>query len=69
MTSVYRWYGEFNWGRSLLQDEFNDGRPKSVVVPETIDAVRAFKRAFKNHFIVNNLTHYHFYIYVKLYKF
>ena len=25
---------------SLLQDEFHDGRPKSVVVPETIDAVR-----------------------------
>ena len=30
-TSVYRWYGEFNRGRSSLQQ---------VVVPETIDAVR-----------------------------
>ena len=39
-TSVYRWYGEFNRGRSSLQDEFREGRPKSVVVPETIDAVR-----------------------------
>ena len=37
-TSVYRWYGEFNRDRSSLQDEFRDGRPKSVV-PETIDAV------------------------------
>ena len=39
-TSVYRWYEEFNRGRSSLQDEFREGRPKSVVVPETIDAVR-----------------------------
>ena len=39
-TSVYRWYGEFNRGRSSLQDEFVEGRPKSVVVPETIDSVR-----------------------------
>ena len=29
----------FNRGRSSLQDEFREGRPKSVVVPETIDAV------------------------------
>ena len=39
-TSVYRWYGEFNRDRSSLQDEFCEGRPKSVVVPETIDAMR-----------------------------
>ena len=39
-TSVYRWYGEFNRGCSSLQDEFCEGHPKSVVVPETIDAVR-----------------------------
>ena len=39
-TSVYRWYGEFNRGRSSLPDEFREGRPKSVVVPETTDAVR-----------------------------
>ena len=38
-TNVYRWYGEFNRGRSLLQDVFRKGRPKSVVVPEIIDAV------------------------------
>ena len=31
---------EFNRGRSSLQDEFRECRPKSVVVPETIDAVR-----------------------------
>ena len=39
-TSVYRWYGEFNRGRSSFQDEFREGCPKSVVVPKTIDAVR-----------------------------
>ena len=39
-TSVYRWYGEFNRGRSSPQDEFRESRPKSVVFPETIDAVR-----------------------------
>ena len=33
-------YGEFNRGRSSLQDEFREGPPKLVVVPETIDAVR-----------------------------
>ena len=38
--SVYRWYGIFNRGRSSLQDEFREGRLKSVVVTETIDAVR-----------------------------
>ena len=39
-TSIYRWYGDFNRGRSSLLEEFREGRPKSVVVPETIDAVR-----------------------------
>ena len=39
-TSVYRWYGEFNRGRSSLQNEFRESRPKSVVIPATIDAER-----------------------------
>ena len=39
-TSIYRWYGEFNRGRSSLQDEFLEVRSKSVVVKKTIDAVR-----------------------------
>ena len=39
-TSVYRWYGEFNRDSSSLQDEFCEGLPTSVVVPETINAVR-----------------------------
>ena len=39
-TSVYRWYSEFNRCRSSLQDEFREGRPKSAVVPKTIEAVR-----------------------------
>ena len=38
-TSVYRWYGEFSRGRSSLQNEFREGRLKSVVVPEIIDVV------------------------------
>ena len=38
-TSFYRWYGEFNRGRSSLQDEFCEGRPQSLVVPETIDGM------------------------------
>ena len=32
-------YGKFNRGRRSVQDEFREGHPKSVVVPETIDAV------------------------------
>ena len=32
-TSVYRWYGEFNQGRSSLHDEFREDLPKSVVIP------------------------------------
>ena len=36
-TSVYRWCGEFNRGRSSHQDEFRERLSKSVV-PETIDA-------------------------------
>ena len=39
-TSVYRWYFEFNRDGSTLQDEFREGHPKSVNVPETINAVR-----------------------------
>ena len=39
-ASVFRWYGGFNRGRTSLQDEFREGRPKSVVVPEPIDAGR-----------------------------
>lgn len=39
-TTVYRWYSEFNCGRSSLSDEFREGRSKSAVMPENIDAVR-----------------------------
>ena len=39
-TRVYRWYDVFSRSRSSLQDEFREGRLKSVAVPETIDAVR-----------------------------
>lgn len=38
--TVYRWYREFHRGRASLADEFREGRPKTVVVPANIDAVR-----------------------------
>jgi hypothetical protein len=34
------WYNEFNRGRSSFQYEFREGRPKSAVTPENIDAWR-----------------------------
>ena len=48
-ASVYRWYGELNRGRSLLQDEFRKGPPESVVDPEIIDAVRQL--IFQDHHV------------------
>ena len=39
-TGVIRWYRESNRCSSSLENEFHEGYPKSVVVPETIDAVR-----------------------------
>ena len=39
-TSAYRWYGEFNRGRSSLQDDYSECSLKSVIVSETIDVVR-----------------------------
>jgi transposase len=39
-TTVYHWFSEFYRGRCLLTDEPREGRPKSVVSPENIDAVR-----------------------------
>ena len=39
-ATVKRWYNEFNHGRRSLNDEFREGRPKTVVVPENIDAVQ-----------------------------
>ncbi|KYQ48359.1 Histone-lysine N-methyltransferase SETMAR [Trachymyrmex zeteki] len=39
-ATVKRWYNEFNRGRRSLTDESREGRPKSVVVSENIDAVQ-----------------------------
>ncbi|GBP27434.1 hypothetical protein EVAR_17136_1 [Eumeta japonica] len=39
-TTVCHWFNEFKHGRSTLTDEFKEGRPNSVVVPQNIDAVR-----------------------------
>ena len=33
---------EFNRGRSSFQDRFREGHSKSVLVPETFDAVRKY---------------------------
>lgn len=39
-STVKNWYNEFNRDRRSLRDEFREGRPKSVVVPQNIDSVR-----------------------------
>lgn len=39
-STVYHWFSGFNRGRRSLTDEFKEGRPKTVVVPENIEAVR-----------------------------
>ena len=38
-TTEYHWFSEFNSARCSLKDEFKEGRPKSIVLPENIDAV------------------------------
>ena len=47
-TTVDRWYQEFSLGRRSLQDEFREGRPTSVVLPETIDAVRELIKQYRH---------------------
>jgi len=39
-STVKNWFNEFNRGSRSLNDEFREGRPKTAVVPENIDAVR-----------------------------
>lgn len=39
-TTVKNWYVQFKRGRTSLGDEPRGGRPKTVVVPVNIDAVR-----------------------------
>jgi [histone H3]-lysine36 N-dimethyltransferase SETMAR len=43
-STVKNWYNEFSRGRRSLTDEFREGRPKSVVVPQNIDAVEKMIR-------------------------
>lgn len=39
-TTIYRWYAEFQRGRLSLTDDVREGRPKSAVTQENVDAVR-----------------------------
>ena len=38
--TVYNWFTEFQHGRTLLSDEFREGRPSTFVVVTNVDAVR-----------------------------
>lgn len=38
-ATVYNWFAEFNRGRASVSDEFREGRQKTAVVPQNIDAV------------------------------
>lgn len=40
VQTIYNWFNEFKRGRRSLKDESREGRPKTAVVPENIDAVR-----------------------------
>lgn len=40
--AIYRWYGEFSRGRTSLQNEFSEHRPKLVVILKPIDADAIF---------------------------
>lgn len=39
-TTIYRWYSDFKRNRVSLTDDVREGRPKSAVTQENIDAVR-----------------------------
>ncbi|XP_037931530.1 uncharacterized protein LOC119666320 [Teleopsis dalmanni] len=39
-ATVERWLNKIERGRGFLQYEFREGRPRTAIVPETIDAVR-----------------------------
>lgn len=39
-TMVFKWYKEFERGRSNLKDDPREGRPKTAVIQENVDAVR-----------------------------
>ena len=47
-ATIYRWYNKFNRGRSFLNDKFKEGRSKSVMMPENIDAIREMMKFFRH---------------------
>ena len=54
--NICRWYGEFNPDRSSHQDEFCEGRPKSVVAPETIEHEHLTAKEIYSRWIPHNLS-------------
>ena len=48
--SVFHWFSEFKRGPTSLQDEIGEGRPKSVVVSESIEAV--LELILKDHHVI-----------------
>lgn len=39
-TTVYRWFSEFQCGRTYISDDFREGRPSTAITDENIDLVR-----------------------------
>ena len=39
-----KWFNEFNCGRRSLKDEVHEGPPETVIVSESIEAVRELIR-------------------------
>lgn len=43
--SVFRWYKEFQRGRTSLHDEHREGRPRTAVTPENVATVKVMIEA------------------------
>lgn len=47
-TTVYHWFAEFRRGRVDVSDAPREGRPRTLIVPATVDAVRKVIEADRN---------------------